>query len=265
MDIQIPFDKYQLNIKGLDTGVDDLDTSYTAITKQGLSVLATITEVWISDVGNNTIMFSGQVGETISFGIYFEGNGDTPIMSGSMSSYQLSGMGVDMYAFDKIMAKTEVTKFTWNDVNFPSNAIWIKIHYGDNTYTQAIILPNLSVSNITYDSATITLSDLSTFQALLLFKENGNDERIKVIPTKPTSNTLSLTGLEMGTDYVVCLDCNNGLYNFIRFSTLGTPMWVKVNTTYKKGKLWVKTSSGWKKAKALYCRKSKTDSWKKGK
>ncbi len=264
MDIQIPFNNYQLNIKGLDVYIDDTDTSYTAVTKQGVSVTSEITSVSISDIGNTTTMFSGYAGETISFGIYFEGNGDTPILSGSMSSFQLSGMPVDMYAFDGITSKKETTKFNWDGISLPSNAIWIKIYDGMSFHNTAITLPNLSVSDITYNSAVITVSDLSTFQALVLFKETGNDERMKLIDEAPTTNIISLTDLEMGTDYVVWLDGLDGLSNVLRFSTLGAPVWVKTDNGYKKGKLWVKTSSGWEKAKGIYCRKSTTDSWKKG-
>lgn len=257
MDIQIPFNNYKLNIEGLNLGVVE-----NTISKNGLSVTAEIDVAYISDKDND-ITFGGYAGETISFGIYFEGNGDTPIMSGSMSSYQLSVMPVDMYAFYNVTAKTETTKFNWEDINFPSNAIWIKIFDGRSSHDTPIILPNLSVSNITYDSALVTVYDTSQTHAYALYKENGNGVREREAGQQNIS-TLPFTNLEMGTDYVLWIDSANGLLNFLRFSTLGAPVWVKTDSGYKKGKLWVKTSNGWEKAKGIYGRKRLTDEWEKG-
>lgn len=266
MDIQIPFNNYQLNIQGLDIYVNDTPNNQTdtaKITKQGIIVTSEIFSASISGESPTG------AGETYEFGIYFEDSGDSPIMSGSMTSYKLSGMPVDMFAFDTVTSKTENTNFNWNNIALPFKSIYIKIYKVFDEYTkifiteQPISIPQLSASNMTYDSAVITISDISDFQALVLFKEDGNDERIDII-NSATTNSISLTGLEMGTDYVVWLDTYGGLMNILRFSTLGAPIWVKTDNGYKKGKLWVKTSNGWEKAKGIYCRKSTTDSWKKG-
>ena len=255
MDIRIPFNDYTLNIDGLNLGVVE-----KTISKNGLSVTAEI--AWASISGTPTTY-----GKHISFNIFLEDNNayihrDKPIMSGSMKSYAYSDM--PGYYFEGVTSKKETTNFNWSDINLPFATLYIEIFDGLYFHTKTITMPYLSVSDITYDIARVKIHDTSQTHAYALYKENGNGVREREAGQQNIS-TLPFTNLEMGTDYVLWLDSANGLLNFLRFSTLGAPVWAKTDNGFQKGKLWVKTSEGWKKAKGIFGRKSVSDSWVKGK
>ncbi len=273
--IPIPLTKYTLNMDGTYTDgagavYDGLDCYLSEISEKSARFNTKVVKAWISGTPSTS-------SEKFEINVYLKTAKDThptPVFSGSIISFVSSNPDPSLYGniyFESIANRNNSIEIGWDNtetgyIKLPFISLEIMVKYtssrGSVMTSKFIPLPTVNVNpaNITKDAAKITADDCAYITNINLYKQGIKTDLRGTI----TGNTITFTGLEVDCEYLLELDYCDGRVNLMRFTPREACMWAKIDGTYKKGMVWFKTSGGWKRAKGVFCRKSKTDSWKKG-
>lgn len=139
------------------------------------------------------------------------------------------------------------------------------------TYRQTVQISNVTISNLLYNSATVTptFNNASNVETVR-YRLYSSDGSLLGTYTYSTTSPITFTLSEQQSYYFV-IDAStkdsgawSNAYTTPVFTTPAdqASAYIKVNGVWQKGKVWIKVNGTWQKAKDFYIKKN--DSWQKG-
>ena len=134
------------------------------------------------------------------------------------------------------------------------------------TASKSLAFPKVAVADIFETSAKITAQDSTTETTTVFLYKRDEHVPIEQIPIMGYRDDgwIVFAQLQEYTEYLAVFDYNDGRYNAINFIPRGAYIWARIGGIHKKGVVWVKVDGVWKRAKAVFCRKTTNDNWKRG-